>query len=618
MIRVREKVMNIERKLRSVSFFSPFFRMYDNNPQLHRFLIVGGLGVPTNLIIVYMCVSLIDLNYLTGVFIAFWIGLTQGFILNKVWTFSDRTSHILHLLYKYFKYAIGSIVGLILNLWIVWALVEIGDIHYMLAAFFGIIVGALSNYTISVKFVFHEEKISSWEATLVCVVAGYVILTTIMESIKFSNIRESYDSMIFLNVIYNTANGDILFSSVKGYNVLGDHFEPILILVVPAYQVFQTPVALFALQSLMAGVGSIVVFRYARLKEFDEVFAFAFAIFFLLTPNVFYKGIDEFHPMTMGIPFILLTIYWIEKGHKYLFLIPMMISLCCKETIVFVFAPMGFYYLIAKRNKAGIWLMIIPSLVFFIYIFLIVPALRTGGTEYVYIYGYLGNSVTEIFFNMFLRVDLVIENLKYFDYLFIFSFLIIFGLLSTWSWKAYTVFFQIYISVISTPSHRSYMTAEAGTLPTVIFILAAIDGARNLTIRGFGRKVISVLIIFSILTSLLFTTVLINDNYIWFKKKYNDQDRELIHMIPDDASLSTTRKIGSYLALRSELYLFPQNYNESDWVLVDYDNIRNSEAIHGHPEHTREYSMQCIENLREDPNYELIGDTGEVILFKRV
>ena len=49
-----------------------------------------------------------------------------------------------------------------------------------------------------------------------------------------------------------------------GFNLLGDHFQPIVALVAPFFRVFPTPVTLLVAQALLTAVSVVPVCRAAR------------------------------------------------------------------------------------------------------------------------------------------------------------------------------------------------------------------------------------------------------------------------------------------------------------------------------------------------------------------
>ncbi len=57
-----------------------------------RFLLAGGIGVATNLSVLYVLTEYVGLYYLVSVVAAFWCSFVVSFILQKYWTFQDAST----------------------------------------------------------------------------------------------------------------------------------------------------------------------------------------------------------------------------------------------------------------------------------------------------------------------------------------------------------------------------------------------------------------------------------------------------------------------------------------------------------------------------------------------
>ncbi|MCX8058980.1 MAG: GtrA family protein [Spirochaetes bacterium] len=142
-----------------------------------KFGITGGLGTITNLVVFYITNYFLKINHLICSIIAFSIAVTQNYIINSLWTFSlkkeklekinlngDQKSYKINEEKKlsfqnYFKFVFVSLTGLLMNLLILFILVDIIKFSYkIIAQAVGIIGGMILNYLGSHFIVFKIDK----------------------------------------------------------------------------------------------------------------------------------------------------------------------------------------------------------------------------------------------------------------------------------------------------------------------------------------------------------------------------------------------------------------------------------------------------------------------------
>jgi len=91
--------------------------------QLLKFCIVGASGYVVNLVVYYALIHGAGAHYLVASVVAFLVAWLNNFVLNRQWTFPRvGTSPVRQAA----KYLIVSVIGLMVNLGILWALVHAG------------------------------------------------------------------------------------------------------------------------------------------------------------------------------------------------------------------------------------------------------------------------------------------------------------------------------------------------------------------------------------------------------------------------------------------------------------------------------------------------------------
>ena len=123
-----------------------------------RFFTVGASGLAVNYIVSMLFTSgLTDFWYIHANIFGIIASISTNFILNKVWTFEDRDFSLKKILSQYGKFSMFSSLGAIVQLGIVFWLVDSYEVVYPLALVSAIAAAAFSNFILNKKFTFKEK-----------------------------------------------------------------------------------------------------------------------------------------------------------------------------------------------------------------------------------------------------------------------------------------------------------------------------------------------------------------------------------------------------------------------------------------------------------------------------
>ncbi len=112
--------------------------------QFIKFGIVGASGILVNLAILFLFTETFKLYYVFSEVIAFLVSGVNNYILDKIWTFQEVLKE--KIVRKYSRFIIISIITLIVNLYLLFFLVEILNIWYILAELEAIIFVFILNF----------------------------------------------------------------------------------------------------------------------------------------------------------------------------------------------------------------------------------------------------------------------------------------------------------------------------------------------------------------------------------------------------------------------------------------------------------------------------------------
>jgi dolichol-phosphate mannosyltransferase len=125
-----------------------------------RFYTVGASGFVVNYVISLLFAGGIsDMWYLHATIIGITASITTNFILNKAWTFSDRDFRIKKTLTQYGKFVMFSSLGALVQLGMVYFLVDNIQVSYPLALILAVMTAAFGNFVLNKKWTFKEKLI---------------------------------------------------------------------------------------------------------------------------------------------------------------------------------------------------------------------------------------------------------------------------------------------------------------------------------------------------------------------------------------------------------------------------------------------------------------------------
>lgn len=125
--------------------------------KVFKYIVSGGSAAIVDIFFLYVFTDIVGLWYVLSAILAFIIAFFVSFLLQKYWTFGDKSNHNIHrqgLLYLFI-----SLLNLCLNTALVYFFTDIVTLHYLLSQFITGIILAFSSYFIYKRFVFNKYEI---------------------------------------------------------------------------------------------------------------------------------------------------------------------------------------------------------------------------------------------------------------------------------------------------------------------------------------------------------------------------------------------------------------------------------------------------------------------------
>ncbi|WOF17123.1 glycosyltransferase family 2 protein [Methanoplanus sp. FWC-SCC4] len=106
--------------------------------KIFKFAAVGISGIFVNVGLLYFLTEYFGIFYLISSLIAIETSIITNFILNDLWTFKGNESRFSKKWHRFVSFQFVSVMGVLINMGILWALTEFAGLYYVISNLFGI------------------------------------------------------------------------------------------------------------------------------------------------------------------------------------------------------------------------------------------------------------------------------------------------------------------------------------------------------------------------------------------------------------------------------------------------------------------------------------------------
>ena len=190
----------------------------------------------------------------------------------------------------------------------------------------------------------------------------------------------SYDNAIFEQAIRAYAHLQAPIVPIKGpdFNLLGDHFSPVIALVAPVYRVFPAAPTLMVAQAVLIAV-SVYVVTSLGLRRLGLWAGGGIAVAYGLSFGLQSAVESNFHEVAFGVPLLALAgASYVER--RYALVVAWSLPLLLvKEDLGLTVALIGLVLWVAGERRRGTWLAVAGGVGFLLVILVIIPAFNPAG-----------------------------------------------------------------------------------------------------------------------------------------------------------------------------------------------------------------------------------------------
>jgi len=424
----------------------------------------------------------------------------------------------------------------------------------------------------------------------------------------------AFDLGIYDQVVYLISQGLPPISSFLGFHHLGNHVAfsvyPLAIL----YKIYASVHWLFLVQAISLSIGAWPSWLIACQAGLTASLSGAVVIAYLLYPLLFNVNLFDFHPEVMAIPAILFSIWAARAGRILGFCVALVFILGCKDALAPLVAAMGVWLILFEKRRLCGWIALIAGSAWFLLVIeWIIPLFSGAEAEAVDRYAYLGNSVLEIFQNIFLKPQLVLGQVfkvTTLQYLFLLVAPLLWGLSPRRLAPLIAVIPTLAFNILATNEnmmafHKQY------SLPILPFLIVAVISTLAAG-EGWLRSR-RWIVLWSLVAFIALAT------YGRFTSSYLKAVKTLpasqvaIAQVQTKGGVLTDDYLAPHLSQRQTIHLFCGRTFDPSFKSYDYIVSNTQNLIR----FRRKCVRQTIDQIKNDPEFQLSYDNKMVYVFTR-
>lgn len=427
------------------------------------------------------------------------------------------------------------------------------------------------------------------------------------------------DLAVFDQWIYLASQGLPPISSFFGFHILGDHVAFILYAIALLYKIHPSVYWLFAVQAIALAMGAVPIYALSLQTGLSVAYARAMCLAYLLYPALFnINFFTDFRPEAIAIPALLWAIWAAIEGITWQLVAAVILALSCKEILSLTVIALGIWlWLIQHRRLYGIGCIAIGAFWYLVTIGYLVPLLRGGQAGGVVFFRSLGNTPTEIIWNIITNPGLILGKFFAPDTVF-YCFLLILPVILGLHWRQIFTIMpalpMLLLNIISDYWAQRDLIHHY-SLPIFPFIILWLVYSIREYQQDHKRRWLKprLLIVWSMIAFLLLA------KYEFFITRYLTSLPNInslytaVNLVKTSDSVLTTSKIAPHLSQRQVIKLANPNletYSESDvnfkYIVLDLLDLEKNTKFQG-----------LVNQLQNNPAFKLTYSQNQVYLFTK-
>ncbi|MBD2362017.1 DUF2079 domain-containing protein [Anabaena minutissima FACHB-250] len=235
------------------------------------------------------------------------------------------------------------------------------------------------------------------------------------------------DLAVFDQWVYLASQGLPPISSFFGFHLIGDHAAFILYAISLLYKIHPDVHWLFAIQAIALAIGVLPIYALSLQAGLSVAYAQAVCISYLLYPALFnINFFTDFRPEAIAVPALLWAMWAGIGGRTWQLILAVVLVLICKDILSLTIVALGIWlWLVPRRRWYGLGCIITGVIWYLATISYLVPMLRGGQAGGVVFFGSLGDTPTQILWNIITNPGLILGKFFFPETIFYYFLLIL-------------------------------------------------------------------------------------------------------------------------------------------------------------------------------------------------
>jgi uncharacterized membrane protein len=211
---------------------------------------------------------------------------------------------------------------------------------------------------------------------------GAFVVYAVASLIRFARMNAGIDLAIFTQAVQQYAHGHLPWSSLKaawGFDLLGDHFSPVVALLAPFYRLWPDARVLLIAQAALIGLAAGIVTRSA-VRALGARTGAAIGVGFVLAWGIQSMALFDFHEIAFALPLLALALAELVRGRDVRAIAWAMPLMAVKEDSVFLLLGIALFLAARRRWWPALGVAGFAAGAFGLIVGVVIPAIGYYGT----------------------------------------------------------------------------------------------------------------------------------------------------------------------------------------------------------------------------------------------
>lgn len=398
----------------------------------------------------------------------------------------------------------------------------------------------------------------------------------------------AYDFGLYEQGVWLLSRFQSPFVTLMGRNLFGDHSSFVLLLVVPLYWFIESTALLFYVQAMVMAGAAVPVHLAAKRLTGSAPLGFAFAMAYLLHPATVWTVLENFHPDSFLALFVSLALWAaIERRWGWLW-VSVVLALSVKEDAAIALIPIGVWMMLRRdghsERRRGL-VLVLGSLLTMVTMLFVVMRSFTGVAfrnswriPFGGLSGFLRTLVTSprdvlAHFTSDGRPFYVFQMLAPLGFVFLRA-----------PALTLTASLVLFVNVLSTFWYQFQIEYHYSLAAVPAIVVGAAWAIRRVTVRWRNWAIASI-VACSIGGAALWSPSPLGMNEVVTWPPNHPAAlaaKEIIELVPVEASVAAQHSVTAHLARRREVYMFPNPFRRTLYgldVFAEGDRLAQAATV---------------------------------------